>query len=579
VPAGNYASAKLKLRATIGDTEYASVVGFAANNFAINQIPSATLILPIGRDIGTDTIAKIHAGFTKIETGQDVKVYLTATYGSIEGVRPDLPDGKETLIFEGSVTGTAWSQPEDSGAQFLVAIQHWLGGLDESSAISGSSHPGNPAAWTFPVIFRQIGSGSSVEGGASTPDQPNFIPAGRPLIATDLNDLWKSVFLKRMIAAAKDEPIDRALINPPLEPGGDPSIIDALLRMTPQLDGTPLALETTGTDAGDIAAAITSSLNQESGLSWVNTTLWGKLVGEWAASYFFSVVPRVSDALVVPFTGGLQGKPWSVIGVDDYSSNSLSGSMPRVLRAVGIVHPILYETGFDVALAGGRVDRTGCCGFYQPPQVTQGVVLVKDAPRWLCDPHITWRYAPPASGVGPGLPINTANDAVSTEITTAIIAATLAALGGGGVVNAAALAAGAASTTFEASQRHFRDIMNNVAHQWYVLEMLKGRTGEVGGKLRFDIAPGSNIMLEMHQATNIPANRNTLPQRFFATVTSVSYMIDAENQQAWTGFSLAHLRNEAENTAEGTSVVKPPLYKQPWRGAPLIRGFIPEPGT
>jgi hypothetical protein len=104
---------------------------------------------------------------------------------------------------------------------------------------------------------------------------------------------------------------------------------------------------------------------------------------------------------------------------------------------------------------------------------------------------------------------------------------------------------------------------------------LKGRIGEVSGKLRFDIAPGSSVRVETGRAKNIPAADDQLAQNMYATVMQVSYLVNAEAGQAGTAFTLAHVRTESENKADATSVEKPPMYKRAWRGAPMIKGLKP----
>jgi hypothetical protein len=546
-----YATMKLRLRAQIGDVEYKSVVAIAVNNVAINQIPVATLTLPIGRRIDTDAIAQIHDDFDKITAQQTLKVWLTVTAGANEGVILNFPNGEEILIFLGKVVGTAWRYSENREAQLTVSAVHWLAALDESSAISASSHPGNPMAWTYPLVSRQQGASTDNSTGAA--GRPHYVPGGIPVLANDLSDLWQNVFYKRLKAVAQDEPIARALRPTTI---ANEETLDALARISNLRDSVPLEFNRDGVDSPTIASAIESALNADVGDHWVNTTMWGKIVGEWAPSFFFSVIPRVEDALIVPFTGGLQGEPWATIGSEDYTSHDLNGAMPRSLRAVGILRPAGAMTGVNEFLGARTEELGGLGGLFQPPGVDRGVVLLKDAPSWLGSGNAARLFSGNSTGTGVNGQINTALGGLTPAQVAALNAA-------GAIVGLPPL------VTMDR-------VLDRMAQQWYVIEMLRGRTGEVSGKLRFDIAPGSNIVLNIAQARNIPASRNRLTTDVHATVTSVAYLIDAENQRAWTGFSLAHLRSPAENAAPGTSITGPPLYTQAWRGASLIRTILPE---
>ena len=108
------------------------------------------------------------------------------------------------------------------------------------------------------------------------------------------------------------------------------------------------------------------------------------------------------------------------------------------------------------------------------------------------------------------------------------------------------------------------------------MESLKGRVGELSGKLRFDISPGSNVLVHAAGARNID-NADQIQEDIYATVTQVSYVINAESQKAGTAFSLAHIRSASENTSPATSVRHPPLYANAWPGARLVNNDRIEP--
>jgi hypothetical protein len=286
-------------------------------------------------------------------------------------------------------------------------------------------------------------------------------------------------------------------------------------------------------------------LISESGGNWVNTTLWGKIIGEWAPAYWFAVCPRIEDALGVPFAGGLQGAPWAVIGGDDYVSCELNASMPQVLRGVGILHSAMYVTGADLGASKAPIDAGGLAGWYSPPGVEKGLILFKDCPKWLAVADFPQLRSFTAEGIGEQ-PIKTALDPK----------------GAGAPANPA---------QNQAAAQVFDDITALYAKHWYTLEALKGRVGELAGKLRFDIAPGSNIKVEAAGERNSNAVP-PLQEDMFATVTQVSCVINAESRQAGTAFTLAHIRTGAENRAAATSTAKPPLYLEAWPGAALLTG-------
>jgi hypothetical protein len=107
--------------------------------------------------------------------------------------------------------------------------------------------------------------------------------------------------------------------------------------------------------------------------------------------------------------------------------------------------------------------------------------------------------------------------------------------------------------------------LDNLAHALYVSEVLRHRTGSLYGPLRFDVAPGSTVKFEAPMGA-YTLGVQTTGQPFFATVTGVSYLLDAVNSQAGVGYQLAHIRSDKENELDATSTASHPLYTANWYG-------------
>jgi hypothetical protein len=544
-----HAVIKLKLRAVIGGYAFDDVVQYTSA-FAMNSIPVASIGVAVGRNVNTNRRATIHSALDDLKVQQKAEVFLRAEISS-EEEQPVLgvPNGVEIKIFEGDVVGTGWKRTE-SGAAFIIHILHWIGNLNYSSAISASSHPGNPADLTYPAIFQILGGSNTDPKSAS----PGFVPWISSSIVNEnsFSDIWGNVLHKWMLSLANEDPFDVAILGGN-GGGGDANTIAALNRMAPGAPGVPLELALEGSNRDVIATGIKQALVNETGGNFTNTTLWGKLIGEWAPAYWFSVIPLVEKALVVPFTGGLQGEPWAVIGADDYNQADLNAQLHQVLRGVGIIHPTMFFSGLDNDKGAIALDRGGFAGWYQPPGLDRGMVLIKDAPKWLSDPITPHVYGASAEGVN-GQTVSTALDPVNAG------------------------QARQPSRDFAQVQNDFKDVMSLYAKQWFVIESLKGRVGELAGKLRFDIAPGSNVLVKAGGSRNIEESF-AIEEDIYATVTQVTCVINAESQRAGTAFSLDHIRSLQENSAEGTSIARPPLYTTPWRGATLVQSTAVRPET
>jgi hypothetical protein len=133
--------------------------------------------------------------------------------------------------------------------------------------------------------------------------------------------------------------------------------------------------------------------------------------------------------------------------------------------------------------------------------------------------------------------------------------------------------------TPEAAQRELVDsnALSRFAEHYFKTEVLSQRFGELSGKLRFDIAPGSVVQIETPPDDPTKRNREVTPEdSVYATVIQVSFVINAEKAAAGTSFVLSHLRSYGENTElqytrceNCGGADRPPLYSKPWFGGPL----------
>lgn len=117
------------------------------------------------------------------------------------------------------------------------------------------------------------------------------------------------------------------------------------------------------------------------------------------------------------------------------------------------------------------------------------------------------------------------------------------------------------------------EICTRFAKHWYKTEVLSQRYGELSGKLRFDIAPGSTVKIEMPvQGRSSGGPLAPDPDgNMIGYVTEVTYSINAERAVAGTSFKLSFLRTEDEDDEGLFTDAQPPLYKASgaWGGGNL----------
>jgi hypothetical protein len=547
---------KFKVWAIIDDVRFDDVVRFSGT-WEHNSIPMASLLVAVG--VNQDgKPATIHGAGAKISVRSQAEVFLQVFPSGGDGLPEPLAKlAQPTRIWLGKVAGGALNRSRDEVA-YQIHLTHWLDALNNSSTVNSTVHPHSPGDFAHAALY------PGVETRGADAGTRMWIPLiddqEIPINAGSLEaDFWGEVLHKWLLRVSN---ADLAKLD--LAPGegagisGNAAAVEALNRMkSTSKFSIPLAMDLANADGGAVSDGVKNALTHETFNSWVHTTVWGKLIGEWSPSYFFTVIPRIEDALVVPFTGTLRkpyiavdGAEYSVSG-KEYTHSAVVNQLPQLLQAIGVWHGAqLNFNGNGQAVQGDQpAGYKKIAGWYNSdpnsPLGTRGMILIKDAPGWLQDPVSPGGYAALASGAG----------------------------GDGLIGTACAPGEGTAPTKQgpTAIVKTLSNILDNFAHHWYTLEQLKGRTLEISGKLRFDIAPGSTIKIQGGGDAKI--GKDDLNITTFATVLRTSILLDCEAQQAGTAFSLAHIRSESENSDDKTSVDKPPLYKQGWSGAPLADIF------
>lgn len=545
----------------VGDME---VVKFAAD-WELNSIPTATLSLALGRRMDTGAPSTAHAAADVLKQKQQALVYLNCTQRGILNQLlglvglSDLPNS--AVVFDGLVSGFG-ERRSTSGAEFTISLEHWLANLNYSSAISSSIHPASPADLAFPCI-----------AGLADPDNPNS-PTGAGLIGMTaaaeimtptavLGDLWGQALKKWFQRLASTNALTDVtfagaaaqLAEVTNNTGPNSPALSALSRMEPTgllgntySAGVKLSLNSTGIEAALLtllAGNIQQELASQTIAGVAASTLWDILV-QAGAQYMFSVVPRISSALVVP-TMPVYRTDFKRIYASEYAYGELNGEVPRTLRTIGIFTGKLGEA--NAVFSDGTPNSyaaTGIGGTYTSPNAPQGQILLRTAPAWLSENVPAYLDGTDATGE-------------------------LAVLRKSGVAPTKVVLVGPPANVPTAATQvtSLKLSLDRFAQALYGTEVLRHRSGWLTGKLRLDIAPGSIVSIEVPGEQFLGID-DTLGGIMYALVTRVSIMIDAQAQRAETTFHLAHIRTQAENQMDGLTVTAHPLWTQPFNGCSLV---------
>lgn len=510
-------------------TKY-EVAQFSAS-WAANELPTATLMLAIGRNVRTDQPATVHTQNNSKQM-RKASVYFSPT--KEYDLDADWPAGRK-LIFDGYLTGFGYRKV--GGKVTVIAnLIHWLAALGFSSSLTKNGHISNPTALNAAAVLSTLGDPGAGQGIYVS----NLV--GAEITASDAgSDLWKAiknVFCKLASIETMSCGPDDACLGPGTYAKNDVAL-EALSKMegpAPDCEkayeyGVALGIE--GENIDIIESAIALAIGQEFIESWSGTTFWDKLVGQYCPMFGLAVVPMVETAIVVADTPAFNGGFWKEVTADDCDYLDLSAELYRPLRGVGVVVNWESQTQLNVDDVQPSV-LIGGCFVADSVKAADGSIMYVSPPPWLRMVKSLPDYVSETTGIKTEAPSKTATTPVDPPPPEA--------------------------DTFSSGATAINRLCGAWAQEVYVSNMLRGRMGSFSGKLRFDIAPLSIIKLKHTGEKLIGSGQDQLAVTVYGCVQRVTITINAEAGLAGTNFTMSHVRTEIENDDPRTSVSKHPLF-------------------
>lgn len=467
----------------------------------------------------------------------------------------------------------------------VVRVTHWVSDLDFSSPFSEDVFPNTPGDFLFNASTVQGTGLNRVVVGSTALSKAiaNFSPQ------TIVTDTWDDGFgggIRNFLYATADERLFNwqqiANFTGSVMPAGDFPRVNVLMQRAlsyfePYFDeeinsymyeyGTPLSLR------NDIVASAQLSLKIRSMMtdSVYNTnvlgqTIWDRLVSSIAPQFMFSVIPMVDRILTVPYTPWLN-RTYTRIATDEFEMLNYTSTVRRPVKAVAVIGGYASATGLRSAQqAGGSiVSNRKVLGYYEPTPSPvngskNGMTMYVEAPGWINDLFMQGfsSLTAPLSG---NIPLAANPKARVPRPAAAII---------GGAAGDA-IAAGMADKT-----QACETLANALAKATYLQEVTKMKQAVISCNLRFDIGPGSSILIQSAPDPMVEALLNTLNTTdtdLIGRVARVTWSINIGangNATTSTVFHIAYLRTVEENNDEAFASDEHPLWRNIWTGSPLI---------
>lgn len=635
-------------------------------DWELNAIPNAHMTAVVGR-LATDMqqVAAIHRIVHRLKEMVPISLYIAMDASSMAPTSEAnaWPERNTVRIFRGYVASTGFRR-QDESLEFVINAVHWLRDLTFSSALSRSSHHMNPGQMSFNAAFPDIAvsGGVSLAPHATTDTMPgNFFPANvvqedfwgyqsRPVAGSGFRLGGLKSFMQQLSSVDRifTTPRARQVFGQPvgvldeknwealralqhIEPGARYMLPDFGPEVVENgyVDGVPLAMDLTGPEAvaaRHIATAIGLTMGRETFSTIAANTLWDKLIGQYAPLFLFSVVPMVEKALIVPFTPGLR---WDgtkrgsrLFTTQDYNHFEYISQNTALLRAVFLMTGMSFSTGFDT----GR-DNAPAYSLFGPKYISPssansgGLVMFKEAPRWLTDLGVPFLYPSMVA------PFSTAHDSanentlvvllngvsavllqaqVPSDTVSQILEALTNSVNLGnrntsalltqislfsGIVRTSPVLQGILTVVLDAAvgamgglprissvYAGMTGLWDRYAQSLYIQEKTKGRQGTLSGRFRLDTAPGTVVKIETNSGdlplvatcTGDGQCSEDEERYLYGVVLRVSCWMDAQSNQQGTSFQIGFMHDSYEEAVSDTSVPRHPVWAQSWWGAPLV---------
>lgn len=546
-----------------------------STTWAINEIPICNLEIGIGRAVNRGADEQATESASLVLTPRRVCRVMASFRGDFATDKPWPED--ITTVFRGNCVGVS-SGLTRGRATLNVTLHHWLQHLQFSTVLGGYAIPGDPESHKIlAAAFGYNNSGEEDIAGSPPLATIEQLAQGRRLF-NDLffTDLW-GVGIKPLIAGLIAEPITgrdvttcEDVIN---QPAAEAIAAWKLLEGPAELGeaysrwAVPLSLTGIGDNSVRLSSPVLQSIADSIAHAPIDyarqTDIWSQLVMRYCADFGAMLVPRVETAIVAPRVDALRSH--YCYEIDANSIYQIDAFEPRQLPLayIGVVADYDSPSGSDSIFdpLGGNTPTYGnnfvaCYPSEIPPadptrlRSTSGLTQFIMRPVWLAgaaaasaSPLADFETKSVRGGVGATGQAGEQNNTRDTE--------------------SRRLAAEATGQVAELLRRY--------AKMRYNQATLRGRGAKIIGKLRYDIAPGSTVAINV-KPSDIRGLQIDAP-RLFGLVSRITIVIDTQQKLASTVFQLSNLRTEAENNSEDYTSSNHPLYSSVFHGAPLLDDY------
>ena len=522
-------------------------IAYLSLNYAINDIPTATATVALGRDARTNKPSRAYE-FAKT-TKRLTKAYIKLDYElndwdntGTEGAKLKFKKAANVILFTGYLAGISYNR---TGGKVNLTVNLVSQLVNLSMTTGGTNHilPGTPSSLLMPSNFEGPGAKTVANQADRFTENlskeilSDFKQAIVNVLSEIASDKYATqIYTKTSQLGAVSAETSTLGAKAAIEAsdnwlGMSGALVNYLklkISKYPIVVGsafTPKQIE------ASIAIALTSSI--------YSLDLWGTLVSNVLPEFGCALIPFPRGGLIAPILP-MYNKPTVILKSSEYVDFNMTANTKQPIRAVGLFYNQTYST-ITSDYNPSQIHFNG--SYVASEDVNDGGWFFKQAPSWLSN-------------------VDLVDTAENKKVLEAISKVSNNQNGGTPLD----------PDDFDSKVAEVSNVLGNYAKMIYSGMALKGRQGSLVGKLRFDISPGSTIKFELQpeQVTGNIDLLSTAQQEFsttyteaqstfsvsesafyFGFVNQVSIVIDSEQSYASTSFMLTNLRTKAENDLVG----------------------------
>lgn len=505
-----------------------------SSTFCINQIPNATINIPIGSKLEGDQLFaddRFRNWFQLIQDRTPVGVILEVdSKDGIEGFRT----GKYCL-FRGYPVSVNPSYSAKQGT-LQITLQHWLSDLTLIPILNPLSSPENPANIACENVFRAAPQTTSNDTTNINDENKGWLPLFNASTAvlnmhTDKRDGALFECIKGIFTSIAETDYTVSKEHPGYK---SDELYKKVIKTLDNIQGEYLDLhpDFDTEDSPALRTGIAGALTAMTESSFYSVTIWDKLISTLLPSFYMCLVPLVNCAKVVPSPGiHMPEKEKPDITPDNTVQLNINMAKNGMLAGMALISRPIPNSGGTFPVSSG-----GVTNFRYPTDTKPGVFKICQLPSWLelfAAGHETLQLHaadPLINFADPSQKILKDADAVNTTLTEQA----------------------------EKAQLVFEKLCTAFVHTAYNAEVTKHNSALLIANIDFARVPGSTIRIQLPSTVGGKGTSTDI----YGVITTVGHTIAPGIVQASYRINNVRdpiLREQLDSTSSGAL-----LYQEGW---------------